>query len=383
MELSALQDLERALWPFAALAVGRSVLALLPAGRIGSHAKHELAFTVVVSSALGSAALALAMRVGEALGMPWVAWWTCSVVPVLALALRASGPAAFAPGSDCKQPEPSAPVRVARGAGWLAALSPLWWACADESRWLNAFAASAVYIAGLRGSRAARRAEFASTLVAAALAGCVAWFPTHTVVGGVARVAVALGAACSILWLRRADRRARALALVAWSCTAWVAPAIGLAGGLALLVGTHPRERRSTLVAALVAALACALPMAATRCAEETAIAAATRGSTEALSPWLVSCAGAWTLAASVAWLLGFRARVDAARGPEPLEPSLESKFLGWTLAGACALHALAERAPLQALRTDSTDGWSGLLMLLAPLSAALVSLGLPRAERP
>lgn len=266
----------------AAAACGRAALALLPPGPVGRHGAADLGATAAASLLLGLALLgALRAATAAASGAPA---GRALLVPfaLLAAARVATLPGAMVPRHDPREEQRLGAARaagvalalalalvgVASAAGTappplLGALDSLSGGAAGSGgAGASALAPAAAWAAAVlllgHGLRVTRR----SPAQRAGLAALVAALPAAAGVGvpgahGGALAGAALlcgGAAFGAQWLRRADRRARALAL---ACLAALPLASGAglvlaALGLALLAAFTPRPSRGS------AALACA-----------------------------------------------------------------------------------------------------------------------------
>lgn len=232
--------------------VGRVLIAVLPPGLPGRHAASELPATWAASHLLGGLALEVEAGLLRLLKLdphaalffaPWV---------LLALARWLTLPGAMVPRKDLPR-EASSPLALA-----LFAAAPLAVAAAalfgpahrfHDATLLATADALALLALAAHGLAAARRApEWRSAtllLLAAALAAAIATMPAPPLR---LVLAVGAGAALGIPWLRRADRRAGALALLAFASAALLGPRealFGLSGIVALRIHTAPPSRTS------------------------------------------------------------------------------------------------------------------------------------------
>jgi hypothetical protein len=226
--------------------VGRVLLSVLPPGLPGRHAPTELPATWAASHLLGGFALSLEGSVLALLHAevslplffaPWI---------LLALARFATLPGAMVPRHPLPQ-EPIGPVAFALFVA--AAALVLGAALFDHGQASSAADALALLALASHGLATARRAPItravAVLVLAAAIAASIHWsvarvFAVPLAVGG--------GAALGVPWLRRADRRAGALSVVAFSSAALLGPRealFGIAGIAALWIHTAPPSRRA------------------------------------------------------------------------------------------------------------------------------------------
>lgn len=236
--------------------VGRVLLSLLPPGLPGRHAPADLPATWAASHLLGGFALSLEaavlalLRAQVSLPLFFAPWL------LLALARWATLPGAMVPRHALPR-EPLAPLPLA-----LFAIAPglVVAATLDVGRpaWSAADALALLALAS-HGLAAARRAPIPRAVTVLVLSATVAasihWsiapsFPLLLAVGG--------GAALGVPWLRRADRRAGALSVLAFSSASLLGPRealFGLAGIAALWIHTAVPSRRQVATFAACAFL--------------------------------------------------------------------------------------------------------------------------------
>ena len=425
--MSAADDWLGALPGLAALALaGRAALAWLPPGRLGSHDLRAWPATWAAAHVLGAIVVCAAGRAAELAGF---AAWPAALAAVLgglALARFATRPAAMVPRHEVRAERPSAFAKLA-GLALAAALVRLLFATTGESgtglarageaaagfargpcagadplaRWFELAGApneaagrvfawtSAVALFALlaHGLERARRAPaerrlwlflFALTPGAAALAGGAE--------GALAALGPGAGAALSVAWFRRADRRALGLAALAHASGAgWNPGAAGLAlalAGLALLVICTPRPSRARAAAWAGAALALQLPLAALcepawagAAFDPSLLGAAARQSLARLGP--LAPLAALALLGGALGLRGrrWRPRFDPSRPSAVGEPGREL--------AASALIVAAAPLALAGLDGASSASWLALGRALEPVLALAAGLVLARAERP
>jgi hypothetical protein len=224
------------------LAIGRIVLAWLPPGEVGGHGLRELPATLATSLALG-------ILVHDLL-VPVLPHWTSQAVlaALLLLARILTLPGAMVPR------------HALGGEAWstldsLLALGVVGWCgyllCTTVALEGHVWLALAVLVFAASGCARRARAGRRFGLLALAVIG----FPTDLVrsVPGwfsyashdfVPLCGLALGATALVPWLRRHDRRAGALAGLAFGAlflNRW--DPLALAGGVVLLAFSRPRQR--------------------------------------------------------------------------------------------------------------------------------------------
>ena len=291
------------------LAVGRLALSFTPPGWPGEHGPRELAPTLAMSFVLGLTLLAAEATLiqGQHLAILLAPWVVLLVVRLLTL------PGALRPRHEPRSAprDPRAVAVIAVGVvglalPWVITFAPreiegplgLLAAAQGTTVALFAIAATAVLVAG--GLERGHRAQMPRALAFTA----VAWLPTSMIMpardDGSAFIALGLAAAGAgaLAWIRRADRRGRALACIGLGASALLASVGWLfaAIGAGLLVQTTPRASRSATAirVAITLTLACILR--------------ATAGSFELPTP-----ASAWVLA-PVALMLAAQATAPAER---------------------------------------------------------------------
>ncbi len=249
------------------LAVGRVVLSLLPPGSAGSHRWRDVPLTAAVCLLLGSIAVPLTDGLVSRCGLEnsyvayglWLAlgavrWWL--------------GPHALVP----RREQDGAGVR----GGLLVAFAivvtcawPMYEARAFDARRVHEFVARGVLaILALHGLASARRATIGRGLVIALLMTTPVLLHTKDDAtraaitnATIAMSWIAMGCSFMVGWLRNADRRDRALALIAFAASTRHSPVLWLAGCAALIGITHPNARKGTALAALAALAVIAVPL--------------------------------------------------------------------------------------------------------------------------
>ncbi len=232
--------------------VGRVLLSVLPPGLPGRHAPAELPATWAASHLLGGFALSLEASIPALVHAqlslplffaPWVLlalarWATLpgAVVPRHALPHETIGPLAFA--------------LMALAAGLVLA------ATIGAGRETSSAADSLALLAlASHGLAAARRAPITRAVAVLVLAAAIAAAFRWSVVQSFALpLAVGGGAALGVPWLRRADRRAGALSVLAFASAAFLGPRealFGIAGIAALWIHTAVPSRRELATFAL------------------------------------------------------------------------------------------------------------------------------------
>jgi hypothetical protein len=230
--------------------VGRVFLSLLPPGLPGRHGLRELPATWAASHLLGGAVLALETRVAELSGLelprlalvaPWL---------LVAFARWITLPAAMVPRHE---PIAEAPGLLARSLGIV---SPVVVLVASGGLHLDIAADALALLAccsfALAGSRRSPTARAIAVLVLAAVFGAA------IAKGEVSTVPLALGTgagACfSSVWMRRGDRRAAVLAVIAFASCGLLGlreALFGAAGLFAIWVHTPYPSKRWILARAL------------------------------------------------------------------------------------------------------------------------------------
>jgi hypothetical protein len=241
--------------------LGRVLLSWLPPGHPGGSAPRELAATWGASVLLGHAALPLV------LGASWT--WSyvgLGLVVVLALSRLLSRPLGLTPRHEPPLDRESPVAKLSLAVAWLATIACLVaHARAEETPTVgNPWIAGGLVLALAAvidwALETARCRAWARAAAIAALGAVVFVAPVRLEDSpAAAAVHFAAGAACTIAWYRRADRRALTLAAVMYAAPivfaaeGWL---LAAAGVLVLAVGTPAMSRRFVL-------FACAVPIAA------------------------------------------------------------------------------------------------------------------------
>ena len=255
---------------FGVVLVGRLLLAYLPPGPTGAHDGRGLAETWAASLALGWLGIGL---FGIPLARAW-AWladhderalartlpaWPALFVVLLALMRWITLPGAMVPRHTVER-EGFGALRAPLVLALLVSLV--------HAAFTSAFVGALAWLAlGVELERALARARRAAAgralfLLAFALLGTPDRARMGETFGLMDELALAAalgcGAAYLVPWLRRADRRAGALAALFFAapCLLPLEP-LALAGPLVLVLASHPRQRRFALAASGVAVLAC------------------------------------------------------------------------------------------------------------------------------
>ena len=232
--------------------VGRVILSLCPPGLPGRHGIRELPATWAASHLLGSSALALEASAAELLGLrpPPLAL----VTPWLLVAFERwiTLPGAMVPRHEPLGEKPGTLARVLQVAGPIVVLVAAREAPAEATA--DALALLAVASFALATSR---RSPTLRALVVLVLAAALAATIVHA---GIETMRLALGTgagACfASVWLRRGDRRAALLAVVAFAGCGLLGireSLFGAAGLFALWVHTPEPSKRWILARSLVA----------------------------------------------------------------------------------------------------------------------------------
>jgi len=372
------------IWPlyiagaFACAAIaGRVALSFLPPGRVGSHRGRDAATTLATSLVLGLPCWAWPISLIERqldhyspVGFAEALLATATVTAawlVVGLARWRLGPHAIVPQREIVLPRPmwtTLPI--------LAACTvPLW--RVSVVSWWSALSLVLVSEFALRGFDLARRPPVATTLVVLAIVAGLQLDPWAGLAAPA--VPVAAGAAFSIEWLRRADRRALWLAAIAfalssaWSNVLWIA-------GLASLIGaTHRNARGAAWRACGFATLVVVLKQLTSMNDVRMFRASGEHGASPvaalaSLGPW----AAIWIACGVgvVAALAGLNGGAMRVRSGDP--PTRETRAVAVFVAAALALYAIESAIPgreMLALRTD----WSALLATLLPAGALVFGL--------
>lgn len=386
--MQALQDigalpgaLEAALGVALALAVGRVVLSLLPPGSAGSHHWRELPLTAALSWMLGDVALLPTNALLGAVGVvqPYVAPALWLAVGVVRWRL---GPHAFVPRREPESPRVRGALLLA-----VALLATCAWPMIEartiDTAHLQTFGERLLLaILTSHGFASARRAQIGRGLLVALLLTT----PVLLHDDGLATHAlalVAMGVSCSVGWLRRADRRERVLALIAFAATTEHSPLLWLAGFAALIGVTHPNARKATLVAALAAIALVILPLRALlgawfvqpRLEREGAELAVVLRDTEAFGALLVL--GGVAFAAALAGMRGGQLHPPPAEPGEVEAPRRELFGCAVFLLVALALQWAQPAIVPESMRLDGRFG----VALLLPAVVLLCGLVALRAE--
>ena len=342
--------------------VGRVLLALLPPGLPGRHAPAELAATWAASHLLGTFALSVEAGIFEVLGLsPPVALFLAPWV-LLALGRWLTLPGAMVPRQELPREKATPLALVLHG---LAALLVL--AAALKIGTGGTVAADGLAILALASHAlaTARRAQASRALAAcvlgAALAGAIAWLRVPSLA---LPLSIGGGAALSIPWLRRADRRAGALAVLAFAGAATLGPRealFGAAGIAALWIHTAAPSRSALAILALAAFVPAALLGWRVRAPD-----------LEAAS--VLSPLGAATFVV-VAFALSSRQRLLLARGSDAADPGrLGSSMLRDAL-------ILSILPPISRGEIGSLEVLAAALLPVVPILAVETGILLGRVE--
>jgi hypothetical protein len=202
----------------ALLLAGRILLALLPPGEVGGHSPRALPATLSVSLLLGVLWSAAVSGLGP---VPWGLLGLAGIARVWTL------PGAMVP----RHRVPSEPTPLLDAAAGLAGAALV--VAAGVSA-VVPIAASLCLFHALRVARRAAPGPHAFLVLGAAT-------ELHPPAAGLALV---LGASFLVPWLRRADRRAGALAALALGTTFLGGPGpLPIAAALVLVLASHPRQR--------------------------------------------------------------------------------------------------------------------------------------------
>lgn len=362
--------------------LGRALLACLPAGAPGGHAPRDLPATWAASHLLGLlATLAGSRLVGERIASSSAFLATLAVAAVvLASALWFLGPLALVPRHEPPRERASVWASLVR----LAAIAVVCHGAVEAPRAgtfdapqhafglarlplafqaLNGLALVAFVEHGLERARAAPLVRAACAL-AAAIVVHREGFADGTGAGLLASLGLTAGAACSIPWVRRADRRELVLAALGFATCALVARGgIGFAlaaGAWACTATARPSLRRCASV--MAPSIGCAALLGLTH-------ASPPRGSHLLVDGALVSRLAALVLVAAgfaIAWRAARRGR---ARTPASFEPrDATQRWLPALALGFVALDVVA--------RTVGRDAAHALELGPACVAVAALVLG-------
>ncbi|MBL8860119.1 MAG: hypothetical protein JNL28_16535 [Planctomycetes bacterium] len=239
---------------------GRVLLAWLPPGAPGGHALRDLPHTLAASFLFGLACITLALQVLPSDDGLWI--WSAVVLVLMGVRLAAR-PLAMMPRHEPALERASPLARVALACAWLLVFAAVVTrSTADvwrfESLWQSEtlIVFSAVVLCDW-ACCIARGSHWTRAWAAAAFAALLATYPEDSISGAGVRAAFFVaGAASSVAWFQRADRRALILAVVFFAATMLFARggwALALAGVVSLAVGTPAPSRPRVAVAALAA----------------------------------------------------------------------------------------------------------------------------------
>lgn len=354
----------------AALAFGRILLAWLPPGEVGGHGWSELPATLAASLALGALAHELFDRI-----LPGS---TTSAELLVALVLLVARLATL-PGAMVPRHAPRAePFGTLDG---LAALAVLAWTgyllCTTSAFEAHLWLALALLVcAALASARRARAGRWVALFALAALGFPVALMRTYAAWDPrwsaelAPLLALGLGATAMVPWLRRHDRRAGALAGLAFGAVflnAW--DPLALAGPVVLLVFSRPRQRAFAAAWTGASVSVCALVGFSARTLPGRGRALGAADLLTARAEWGLLVGGAFL--ALALGLLTFPWRTAPATAA-PEEPRREASAL-MTLLG-CALF-------LASLPASPWSAPAVLTLLAAPLVLTAGLLVIPPAR--
>ena len=330
----------------ATLIFGRILLAWLPPGEVGGHGWSELPLTLATSLALGSLAHELFERL-----LPGTTVFAEVVVALLLLVARLlTLPGAMVPRHRVR----AQPLGTLDRLGVLAVLA---WAgyllCTTSAFEAHLWLALALLVfTALGQARRARGGRWVALFALAALGFPVALMRTyaswdvHWSAELAPLLALGLGAASLVNWLRRHDRRAGALAGLAFGAVflnAW--DPLALAGPLVLLVFSRPRQRAFVAAWSGASALVCGLVGIFARTLPERGHALSAAELLPARADWGLLLSGA--LVALALGVLTFPWRAAPVPGA-PEEPRREAPAL-MTLLGSALFLAWLPSSPWSA----------------------------------
>jgi hypothetical protein len=362
-----------------ALGVGRTLLSLLPPGRVGSHRPRELPETVIASLALGAWTVVAARRLG-------VAWSGSRDALVLGLALAAAlvgavrlatRPHAFVPQHVLPEPRRNLLTFVWLGLVALDSLEPVWSDATAQSASLSLLALAAAWIV-FRALECAGQPAW----IAALCASLLPLDSRESLDSAGLSLIVALLCAGLVGWLRRADARDRAIAALAAAASVAFDARIALAGGVALWVTAHRNSRKASVKALVVASLAVGVPTWLVLSGESASWSTPWSVSTDAtpLKRWLPFAMGALALALGVI----FARRPRSASPAEFFAPAgkeLVALAVVWIL--PIALAGLARLVPALHHASFARADVAALARALVPAAVMFAALACVRSVRP
>ena len=248
-----------------ALAAGRTLLALLPAGAAGSHTPRKLAETALLVALFGGWLWMLSFALASFLGAS-IELLPLALVSLLGLVRWRLGPHEFVPQHELREPRRGWLARLVLGLAIAASFTPLFRGESGPAALGCALIATIAWWIARTLERAGR-----SPLGAALIASGFVAFDQRVVRSDALAVCalqalVALAASGQVGWLRRADARERALALFGACAAALFDPLVAIAGLASCWATTHRNARKALRGATLLALVAVALPsLAASR----------------------------------------------------------------------------------------------------------------------
>lgn len=357
----------------ATVAAGRVLLSLFPAGLPGRHGWKDLPITLATSWLLGAIAFELEARALALAGAHAAAWMLFAPWVPIAIGRWLALPGAMVPRHAPPAESATRATRLARAAAAAVVLLGAWsdrdalfagtgagagQELAGATRILDMLALLVVCDYALD---CARRAPLGRGLVVLGLACALTLRAFGSGGGSDARIALcfASGAAFSVPWLRRADRRAALVAAVAFASAPLFAPRglpLAISGLVWLCVCTPGTARKGVATASAVAFALCAafanvggVLLARTELAsgaigaDRSPRAPLAESQALAVQYAVISLACAWAIARAL------RERAAVRRAPKsPVPPELDrdatdpdGPFLFDVLLAACVLLAV------------------------------------------
>jgi hypothetical protein len=379
----------------ALLAVGRTLLSLLPPGAAGAHRPSELPLTLALSLVLGVLGVALPAMGLERCGIRDLLglsiFWT--IVPLSRWWLRPHG---FVPRREWSERETAASrialLAVAAMSIWPAVQA--WIDSADPRDALlrsAGLAALAAFV--LHGLAQARRAPLGRRLIVLLLVATPALQRHVDTLGLAAVVAAAMGSSFLVTWLRRGDERAAVLSAIGFASLAVFTNVAWVAGIAVLALTTHANARRRVLIASALAVLVIGAGMRALGGGPmgflllDDATPGALSDAEVISEPTLLRAIGRWQLW-GVTWIalgLALTAMALGVRGGRrvltPERPGRELVAVVLVVIASLALHAIAHavdaRHPVQLRELGAVQE----LVLLLPAAALILGLVLAPSE--
>lgn len=364
-----------ALYGLLALGVGRTLLSLLPPGRVGAHRPRELPETLIASLALGVWAVVTTQRLGAA----WFEERDALVfslavgAALLAAARLATRPHAFVPQHVLPEPRRDLLALVFLGFVVLDSFGPFRLEPTVQRFFVSLTALAAAWTL-FRAMECAGLPAWSAAVFAALLP----LDADESLTAASVSLLVVLLCAGLVGWIRRADARDRSIAALATAASVGFDVRIALAGGLALLLTAHRNSRKDSVKTLVVASLAVGVPT----------LLALSDGTAKWSAPseaapfktWLPLAKGLLALALGVFFARRRRA-LSAAEFFAPPGRELVALAFVWTL--PLALAGLALRVPALSHGSFASADVATLARTLVPAALMFAALASVRPARP